>query len=87
MGIPTYDPEDKVSPTFVKVFSIGKPVDNSVNETLVIYDDGTLVTKSLRLVEGIRWSREASPSRTLYGEEDYDKPANGTFASSFPESD
>jgi hypothetical protein len=63
-GYPSYDQNLKGQPTFVKIFTIG---DNEDNEKLVIYDDGTLVAKSVRFTEEVTWVPEASPARSIYG--------------------
>jgi hypothetical protein len=63
-GYPSYDENLQGQPTFVKIFTIG---DNEGNEKLVIYDDGTLVAKSVRFEDEVSWVPEASPARSIYG--------------------
>ena len=59
---PYYDLKSNNTP-FAKVFAIG----TEGKESLVIYDDGTLVTKKIKLVEGIEWTPDISPARSIYG--------------------
>ena len=81
-GYPSYDSSlvgKPNHPNFAKVFTIA---DESDNEQLVIYDDGTLVANKVRLTGGVSWSAEASPARSIYGTSDlmnYPAPNNWPY--------
>lgn len=70
-GMPYYDPDSKNS-VFTKIFSIGKlEAGDKKHETLVIYDDGTLVAENIKLTGSIVWTSMSSPSKTVYATATY----------------
>ena len=86
-GLPYYDPSKSPTqaPVFTKIFAVGGA---DGNEQLVIYDDGTLACKRVKLTGSVEWTAEASPSKTVYGKVSLTTaPPNGTKYKDFPEND
>lgn len=86
-GLPYYDPSKSTTeaPVFAKIFAVGGA---DGNEELVIYDDGTLACKRVKLTGSVEWTAEASPSKTVYGKISLvNPPANGTKYKDFPDND
>lgn len=85
-GIPYYNPDSAwvaLHDAFVKVFAVGNGVGN---ETLVIYDDGTLTADKVKLTGSIEWTDASSPSKSVYASTNLTKPADGTRYNDFPAS-
>jgi hypothetical protein len=84
-GLPYYDPLDTEAPVFSKIVGIGGA---DGNEDLVIYDDGTLVARRIKLTGSVEWTKNTSPSKTVYGKiELTEPPADNTPYSKIPEKD
>ena len=84
-GLPYYDPDDKEAAVFAKIFSVGGA---DGNDELAIYDDGTLVARRVKLVEEVQYTKNTSPSKTVYARFTIkDPPPPNTPYSSFPEND
>jgi hypothetical protein len=85
---PYYDfnRKDTLQP-FTKIFAVGP---TKGQEELVIYDDGTLVAKQIKLTGSIEWTSSSSPSKNVYSQIlNMEKPQNGTYYTdeNFPDSD
>lgn len=84
-GLPYYDPDDKEAAAFAKIFSVGGA---DGNDELAIYDDGTLVARRVKLVEEVQYTKNTSPSKTVYARFTIkNPPPPNTPYSSFPEND
>ena len=78
-GLPYYDKASEES-KFVKVFSVGDfSGTNGTDEKFVLYSDGTLAAKSVKLSGSIEWTEDTSPSRNVYASKALEKPANGSW--------
>ena len=80
-------PEYKVGgsePDFVKIFSVSN---GQGNETLVIYDNGTITAENIYLPGSIQWTAASSPSKSVYAAEELDLPKNGTLYKDFYDND
>jgi hypothetical protein len=98
--MPYYDVSDsaKNKARFTKIFSVGTLAseDNKLDETLAIYDDGTLVAKKVKLTGSVEWSAASSPSKNIYAKHEYvnkfqsiieSLPENNTPYNSFEDND
>ena len=85
-GNPIFNEAKIGNPEFVKIFATGN---GQGNETLVIYDDGTLTCENIKLPGSISWTAASSPSKSVYGKASLvnSLPANGTTYNQFEEED
>ena len=75
-GNPTYNTNENYRGVpFVKIFSVASS-DN--DEKIAIYDDGTFVTKDIKLTGSIEWTDDSSPSKSVYAKIKLNCPANNT---------
>jgi hypothetical protein len=87
-GTPYYNESKTDNVKFTKVFSIGDYAgEHGANENLVIYSDGTLATKNIKLEGEVSWTSASSPSKNVYRRGTATKPADGTLYKDFADKD
>ena len=73
-------------PTFVKLLSVGTNVGGARNENLAIFDDGTLIAKTIRLSGSLVYSDGTGLIKSVYSRDYTTAPAAGTSWNSLPTS-
>ena len=84
-GLPYYDKLATDEKIFAKIFAVGGA---DGNDELAIYDDGTLVARRIKLTGSIEWTKNSSPSKSVYGKVELtEPPADNTPYINIPERD